>query len=120
MDTATGTTSHARPDRAQATQGSPDMDAQLAEIRKDLAALVQALGAYGRTRSAVLADSLRETSHEALADLKPLLRDVQNRLAQAEKDIERDVREHPGRWLGGVLGVVGFGILMGLLFGRRS
>lgn len=95
------------------------MDTHLAEIRKDLAALVHALGALGRNRSEALADTLRETSDEALSDLKPLMHNVQNRLAQAEKDIERDMRDHPGRWLGGLLGVVGFGILIGLLFGRR-
>jgi hypothetical protein len=49
-----------------------------------------------------------------------LVHDVEYRLRRMEKRLEHSVRDHPGAWATGVLGVVGFGVALGLLFRSKS
>ncbi len=111
-DTAT------EPEAAAGTKA--DVGAQLDDIRRDIAALAKSLGAFGRSQSASWGDEARLLSQEALAELKRLLHEAQQQLGTAERKAERSVHEHPGQWLGGVLGLLGLGVLFGMIFGRRN
>ena len=96
-----------------------DLEAELEAIRADIAALARTVSDYGRLRRNELGAEAQALSAEALAEVRELLDHALKRLGETEKDIERRVRGNPAPWIGGLLGLLGFGLLLGLILGNR-
>jgi ElaB/YqjD/DUF883 family membrane-anchored ribosome-binding protein len=89
--------------------GPETADPELAEIRKDLAALAHSVGLYSRHRSG-----------DAVEEIRHLIDALQQSALVAEKKIEKTMRDHPREWIGSAVGLLGIGLALGLIFGRRS
>jgi ElaB/YqjD/DUF883 family membrane-anchored ribosome-binding protein len=89
--------------------GPEAANAELAEIRRDLAALAQSVGVYSRHRSG-----------DAVEEIRHLLDALQHGAVSAEKTVEKNMREHPREWIGSAVGLLGIGLALGLIFGRRD
>ena len=83
--------------------------AELAEIRKDLSALAQSVGVYSRHRSG-----------DAVEEIRHLLDALQHGAVSVEKKVEKNMRDHPREWFGSAIGLLGIGLALGLIFGRRD
>lgn len=96
--------------RPGAQESGPDTTtAELAAIRKDLAALLRSVGIYSQHRSTEAADEIRH-----------LLESLQHGAQNMEKKVEKNMREHPREWFGTAIGLLGIGLALGLIFGRRD
>lgn len=105
------------------TDLSPDpsdaMD-EVQELRRAALDLGKALKAFGKSR---LADVGEEVSDEVAAvarEGRRVVHEVEERFGQLEKRAEKSLREHPGAWVTGMLGVIGFGLVLGLILRRHE
>ena len=89
--------------------GPEEADTELAEIRKDLAALLESVEVFSRHRTGTAVEEIRQ-----------LLDALQQSAVIAEKKVEKNMREHPREWIGSALGLLGIGLALGLIFGRRN
>ena len=90
------------------------------ELRHALKDLGKALRALGAERMADLGEDVSEEARHMEEEGRRVLRQVESSLGRLEKKAEKNAREHPGMWLTGLLGVVGFGLVLGLVLGRRD
>lgn len=116
---STETTAMKADSRAAREQGSQDIDKALVEIRQDVATLARSIAGYGKLRADGLGDEVKEFSEDVLRETRQRLEALTHRLSETEKAVEKNAREHPAQWLGGILGLLGAGIIFGLLFSRR-
>ena len=55
-----------------------------------------------------------------MRDGRRLVNDLRERVAKVEARVEHTVRDHPGQALAALLGIVGFGLILGLILHRRD
>lgn len=94
--------------------------ADLHALRQATLDFGKALRAFGKSRISELGEDLGEDATDIAAEGQRLVHDVEHRLRRLEKRLEHSVRDHPGAWATGVLGVVGFGVALSLLFRSKS
>lgn len=82
--------------------------------------LSKTLRAFGQARLAEIGEEIAEDTGMLAGQGRRALHDIEARLAHLEKRVERAVREHPGAWATGVLGVIGFGLVLGLVLRRHG
>jgi len=98
---------------------SDDMSADLRELRETIQDLGKLLKKFGKKRLGEVGEEMEERSEELLSYGRHALQVLEHRVGQLEKSVERSVREHPGAWAGGLLGVIGFGLILGMLSRRN-
>ncbi len=108
----------AKPDTAAHAPNSGA--AELAELRQAALAFAQRLGRYGKKRAEDWGIDLEEGPEELIHEGERLARDLKGRLGRLEAKVEQNIREHPATWAGGLLGAVGFGIMLGMILRRRD
>lgn len=104
------------PDIA-AGQERPD---DLRALRHAVVELGKALRAFGRSRMAEIGEEISEEAQAAAHEGTRMFHAVEQRLVQLERQAEKSVREHPAAWASGLLGAIGFGILLGLILRRHD
>lgn len=97
-----------------------DGGGDIRELRQAVLDLGKALGAFGRSRLTELSDDVSDEAHVLAQEGRHLLRDVEQRVVRLEKKAEKSVREHPAGWATGLLGVIGFGLVLGLILRHRD
>ena len=98
---------------------SDDLSADLQELRGAVQGLGKLLKKFGKKRLGEAGEDLEEQSQELVRHGRHALQVLEHRVGQLEKSVERSVREHPGAWAGGLLGVIGFGLILGMLTRRN-
>ena len=93
---------------------------ELAELRQAVAELARKLQAYGLDRLEAVRDEVETESRSALREGRRMAEDMRKGLGDLEKKVEHNIREHPLSWIGGVLGAIGFGLILGLILRRRD
>lgn len=97
---------------------SAEMAADVQELRRAVVDLGKMLKAFGKKRVDALGEDLDFGSEELVKEGNRMLQDMERRLGEVEKTVERNVREHPGAWAGGLLGIIGFGLILGMILRR--
>ncbi|WP_353476432.1 hypothetical protein PVT71_26300 (plasmid) [Salipiger sp. H15] len=97
-----------------------DEAVELRELREAAHLLGARLRDFGEARVGDAGMKLGMTSDQMLTEGRRVLREIEIRLSRLEKRVERSVRDHPAGYLGGLLGVIGFGLVLGLLLHRRE
>lgn len=102
---------------ADGTETRPwhEVERELAELRREVQALVGRAGRLGRNTLTRLETEAGESLDDGREAAEHLLRRIQ----ALERRTEDSVREHPATWAGGLLGLLGFGLLLGLLIRGR-
>lgn len=98
---------------------SDDLRADLQELRGAVQDLGKMLKKFGKKRLGKVGEELEEQSEDLMRQGRQALQVLEHRVSQLEKSVEHSVREHPGAWAGGLLGVIGFGLILGMLARRR-
>jgi ElaB/YqjD/DUF883 family membrane-anchored ribosome-binding protein len=93
---------------------------EMAELRRAALVLARKLGSYGLSRAEAIGDELESGSESVLREGRRMAHDLRERVAKVEARLEHGVRDHPGQALAALLGVIGFGLILGLLFRRRD
>ena len=97
-----------------------DVAATLEDLRDVALNLGHLLKDLGKDRLTATRDGMGDTSDEVLRKSRQVLDLVENRLGKIEKAAEHSIKEHPRAWAGGLLGVVGFGLVLGLILRRHD
>ncbi|MGJ8561794.1 MAG: hypothetical protein ACSHX3_16310 [Litorimonas sp.] len=98
---------------------SDELSADLREVRGAVQELGKLLKKLGKKRLDVVGEELEEQSENLMRQGRHAMDVLEKRVAQLEKNIESSVREHPGAWAGGLLGVIGFSLILGMLARRN-
>lgn len=98
---------------------SHDLSADLQELRGAVQDLGKLLKEFGKRRIGEVSEELEEKSQDLVRQGRHALQVLEHRVGQLEKNVEHSVREHPGAWAGGLLGVIGFGVILGMLARRN-
>ena len=107
-----------KPEHARA--GRLSGDPELAELRRAALQLARRLGSYGVGRADEIGAELEAGSEDLIRDGRSLLHELRERVAKVEARVEHAVRDHPGQALAGLLGIVGFGLILGLILRRKE
>ena len=107
-------------DSGDATPDLPEDAEDLRELRKAVLDLGKALRVFGKSRLAALGEDVSEEAEVVTREGRRLLHDVEQRVVRLEKHAEKSVREHPAAWATGLLGVIGFGLVLGLILRHRD
>lgn len=107
-------------DTARAETGKEDQVDELAELRLASAELLRKLRAYGLDRLGAVRDEVEEDTDSLLREGRRMAQDLRRRMGEVEAKVERHIREHPAPWIGGLLGAIGFGLILGLILRRRD
>ncbi|KAA9006713.1 hypothetical protein [Histidinibacterium aquaticum] len=99
-----------------ATRGTPTKE--IDELRGAVQELGRELRKFGKKRLVDLGHQIETESTKVVRSGREVLHDIERRLAALEKDAEQSVKQHPGAWAGGLLGVVGFGLVLGMILRR--
>lgn len=95
-------------------------DPELVELRRAALQLARKLGSYGAARMDDIGEELEAGSADLMRDGRRLVHDLRERVAKVEARVEHTVRDHPGQALAALLGIVGFGLILGLILHRRD
>lgn len=98
----------------------PEGSEELRELRQSVRDLGKALRVFGQSRLAGIGEEVSDEAQMAAQEGRRVLQQVEQRMARLEKRAEKSVREHPGAWATGLLGVIGFGIVLGLMLRRHD
>ena len=102
---------------------SADPDEQgddLRELRRAARDLGKALKVFGKSRLEDVGEDVSDEARALAQEGRRMLREVEGRIASLEKRAEKSVRDHPGAWATGLLGVIGFGLVLGLILRRTE
>ncbi|MEN9410156.1 MAG: hypothetical protein RL216_2130 [Pseudomonadota bacterium] len=107
-----------KPDdtRAQPLSGDPE----IAELRRAALLFARKLGSYGLARVEDIGEELEAGSDTLVQEGRRLAHDLRERVAKLESRVEHSVRDHPAQAIAALLGVVGFGLILGLILRRRD
>ncbi|MBE9638785.1 hypothetical protein [Salipiger mangrovisoli] len=97
-----------------------DEAVELRELREAAHLLGARLREFGAARMGEAEMRVGMTADDLLVEGRRMLREIETRMSDTEKRVERSLRAHPGSWIGGLLGVIGFGLVLGLLLHRRE
>mgnify|MGYP000140701456 FL=1 len=106
--------------KGNARQRHEASDAELEELREAALLLGRKLKDFGRARLGAAGADVQETSEELLREGRQVIRQLEHRVGTVEKRVETSIRDHPGGWLAGVLGVIGFGLVLGMILRRHE
>lgn len=98
---------------------SDEVSADLRELRSAVQDLGKLLQKFGKKRLGEFGEELEEQSEDLVRQGRHALQVLEHRVGQLEKNVQRSVREHPGAWAGGLLGFIGFGLVLGMLARRN-
>jgi len=102
--------------KGEPVEGSRDLN----DLRQSVLDLEAAIKAFGAAHFADLGEDvtgqMRALAHEG----RRVLHEVEHQMGQIEKRVEKSLREHPVTWATSLLGVIGFGLVLGLILGRRD
>jgi len=107
-------------DSGDAAPGQSEGGEDLRELRQAVLDLGKALRTFGKSRLAELGEDVSEEAQVVAHEGRRLLNDVEQRVVRLEKRAEKSVREHPAAWATGLLGVIGFGLVLGLILRHRD
>lgn len=107
-------------DAARNEHRQSDHATDVAELRAAATEFARTLKAYGLDRLGALGDEVDEGSEALVREGRRIAHDLRQRLATLEARVERNIRDHPGTWIGGLLGAIGFGIVLGLVLRRKD
>lgn len=107
-------------DSGDTTPEMPDVGGDIRELRQAVLDLGRALKTFGKSRLAALGEDVSEEAEVVTHEDRRLLHDVERRVVQLERTAEKSVREHPAAWATGLLGVIGFGLVLGLILRHRD
>lgn len=96
----------------------------LGDDLRELRSAVQDLGALlsklGRKRLEEVGDEIEEQTEAMTRQGRQAIHLLEHRVGALEKRVERSLRDHPGAWAGGILGVIGSGLVLGMLARRHD
>lgn len=92
----------------------------LHELRRAVLELGNAVRAFSRSRLDDIGEEVSDDARVVAQEGRRLLEDVHRRLGRLEHRVERSVRDHPGGWVMGVLGVIGLGLVLGIILRRPN
>ena len=98
---------------------SGDVGDDIRELRGAVQDLGKLLKKIGRKSLSEVGDEFEEQSENLMRHGRQTLDILERRVVQLEKNVEGSLREHPGAWAGGLLGVIGFGLILGMLTRRN-
>ncbi len=98
---------------------SDDVVADTQALRRAVLDLGKMLKTFGKKRIDGFSEDLDMRSDELVQEGSRALRDFEHRLVNVEKTVERSVRDHPMAWAGGLLGIIGFGLVIGMMARRN-
>lgn len=107
-------------DSGGATRDLPEDAEDFHELRQAVLDLGKALRALGTSRLAELGEDVSEEARVVVQEGRRLLNEVERRVVRLEKRAEKSVQEHPAAWVTGLLGVIGFGLVLGLILRHRD
>lgn len=107
-------------DSARSESNRPAPGPELEDLRVAVADLARKLRAYGLDRLEALRDEVEEDAESFVHEGRRRAEDLRHRLGEVEAKVERHVREYPLTWIGGVLGAIGFGLILGMILRRRD
>ena len=105
-------------DTARNDSERKDSGSDLADLRVAVADLARKLQSYGLDRLEALRDEVEEDTESLVHQGRRRAQDMRDRMGEVEAKVERHVREHPLTWIGGVLGAIGFGLILGMILRR--
>lgn len=97
-----------------------DYRAELDDLRSAVADLALRLRAYGLDRLEALREEVEEDAESLAVEGRRRAQQMRERLGEVEAKVERHVRDHPLTWIGGVLGAIGFGLILGMILRRKD
>ena len=98
----------------------PDLATELAELRERVRAFARRLTDVDMTREEGPSTGMEDGPEALLREGQRLAHELRVRLGDVEARVERSIRAHPAGWVGGLLGAVGFGLLLGMILRRRD
>lgn len=107
-------------DKARAGAAEAEAGSELAELRAAAAELARKLKAYGLGRLEALGDDEDDGPEALVREGRRMAQDLRSRLTAVEARVEQNIREHPGTWIGGLLGAIGFGLVLGMILRRKD
>lgn len=105
---------------ARPAKDAGQMVDELADLQQATAELVRKLRAYGLDRWEAARHEAEEGSRGALGEGARIAEEMRKGVGEIERKVEHHVREHPLSWIGGVLGMIGFGLILGMILHRRD
>ncbi len=97
-------------------KNTPDLEAQIATLKSDVAALTDTLSDYGSTQTAHLSEAAADTFNSAKKAGAETAEQVKQQARNAYAGAEKTVRANPASSVGIAAGV---GFLVGILASRR-
>lgn len=99
---------------------SPDeLSADLHELRRGILSLGKTLRRFGKSGLEGVGEEFEDLSEDVLHQGRSTLHAMERRVGQLEKTVERNLREHPAAWAGAMLGLIGFGLVVGRILRDR-
>ncbi|WP_415183025.1 DUF883 family protein [Phaeovulum sp.] len=93
-----------------------EIRADMADIRKDIAALTKTLGKYGKARADGLQIDASDFTEEMLTESRRAVKKLSKQVAKLEKNMKANVQENPLQWF---LGALGLGLVIAMLVRRN-
>lgn len=90
---------------------------ELQDLRVDLASLLASLQRYGALGAEELKGRAQDLADGSVSESLKAVRDLRQQVDALQGQLQGDVRAHPLAWL---VGALGLGMLIGLVFSRRN
>lgn len=107
-------------DNADLSPDLSDGSDEVRQLRRAALDLGKALKAFGKARLEDVGEEISDDAVAAAREGRRVVREIEERFGQLEKRAEKSLREHPGAWAAGLLGVIGFGLVLGLILRRHE
>ena len=105
--------------KADSSKNKPDfgdeVNAEIAQIKNDIAALANTLTTFGRDRIRALPDIASKSTEQTLESARHALDEIRREIASVEHNVERRVADHPAQSL---MIAAGLGFLVAFLVRR--
>jgi hypothetical protein len=93
---------------------------EVRELRRAALDLGKALRSFGKSDFLDAGEDAPDDADTIARESQRLAHALQERFGQLEKRAEKSLKEHPGTWAAGLLGVIGFGLVLGLILRHRD
>ena len=115
MPSANSTNDFARTDASQGSAASKDVEAQVSQLREDIAGLARSVAALGNEKAGEVRVKARRAANEAADASMQMVEAAQKQALSLERDLERQIRTSP---LQSVAIAAGVGFLLALMTRR--